>query len=756
MFTRTFYTTGSNITMDESEYSENQSEQLKRFIRKLWHKYYFLQFVKVEDAQAAHVENEATRTVAEELPAMNFSSVSTNAQCRENWQKVEAEFQETRERVDYLRKMYLTTDENHRKLCETTSKALQECENLNNLCSMLFLQDAHILSSLSKINDIFVNISFVEKTLKLKSEQKAILNAELQCNSASLARKILQASLESVAVALENSTLSELLLETHRKLHAIIDEKNRQLKALKLLNCEFHDDLMLANYLTGMLSQVEAEVVERERSLSNLTTVYNREIKDPDIEMLQSALEFRIQLANEGISETTELLTTLCNDLEKSGLYFEKEVIKERIAKVELKRCRLENEQSLASLTELESVISDTRERLEEEAVILDVLYKKMRKLEKDKNTNRSYLFILNFFMPTNENEQKLKQKRIVSLNRNYVKMKAKEKSLCQSRVEKECLLQGRLPLRNCLQLPLTVNDLPLVDADCDAVNQLFNERDNELSTLENWCTTINGQNSMDEFWQTARDKIEQLERAILLAFNNGQCDVADTIVQKLKIILLKITTVEDILSELLTYCEIMLRHECGATKYAASFICSFFFFIQCENNYIENEIKVLTEKYDKLKEQYENFKEEKGRLVEMRHICDTLNKNLLSLHESVQETYNNNLKLGVHTLVNKEPQVVQGFNIPQMSPIEKVHSYLKTLKNAEEEAWRKRQAYENKKYSRRRRNITNSNVQDERAEIVDLSSVVGTSSSWQNNESTACNCGRAECNVCNPHTQNA
>ncbi|KRZ21854.1 hypothetical protein T4B_14403 [Trichinella pseudospiralis] len=659
--------------MDESEYSENQSEQLKRFIRKLWHKYYFLQFVKVEDAQAAHVENEATRTVAEELPAMNFSSVSTNAQCRENWQKVEAEFQETRERVDYLRKMYLTTDENHRKLCETTSKALQECENLNNLCSMLFLQDAHILSSLSKINDIFVNISFVEKTLKLKSEQKAILNAELQCNSASLARK--------------------------------------------------------------------AEVVERERSLSNLTTVYNREIKDPDIEMLQSALEFRIQLANEGISETTELLTTLCNDLEKSGLYFEKEVIKERIAKVELKRCRLENEQSLASLTELESVISDTRERLEEEAVILDVLYKKMRKLEKDKNTNRSYLFILNFFMPTNENEQKLKQKRIVSLNRNYVKMKAKEKSLCQSRVEKECLLQGRLPLRNCLQLPLTVNDLPLVDADCDAVNQLFNERDNELSTLENWCTTINGQNSMDEFWQTARDKIEQLERAILLAFNNGQCDVADTIVQKLKIILLKITTVEDILSELLTYCEIMLRHECGATKYA---------------NYIENEIKVLTEKYDKLKEQYENFKEEKGRLVEMRHICDTLNKNLLSLHESVQETYNNNLKLGVHTLVNKEPQVVQGFNIPQMSPIEKVHSYLKTLKNAEEEAWRKRQAYENKKYSRRRRNITNSNVQDERAEIVDLSSVVGTSSSWQNNESTACNCGRAECNVCNPHTQNA
>ncbi|KRZ21853.1 hypothetical protein T4B_14403 [Trichinella pseudospiralis] len=705
MFTRTFYTTGSNITMDESEYSENQSEQLKRFIRKLWHKYYFLQFVKVEDAQAAHVENEATRTVAEELPAMNFSSVSTNAQCRENWQKVEAEFQETRERVDYLRKMYLTTDENHRKLCETTSKALQECENLNNLCSMLFLQDAHILSSLSKINDIFVNISFVEKTLKLKSEQKAILNAELQCNSASLARKILQASLESVAVALENSTLSELLLETHRKLHAIIDEKNRQLKALKLLNCEFHDDLMLANYLTGMLSQVEAEVVERERSLSNLTTVYNREIKDPDIEMLQSALEFRIQLANEGISETTELLTTLCNDLEKSGLYFEKEVIKERIAKVELKRCRLENEQSLASLTELESVISDTRERLEEEAVILDVLYKKMRKLEKDKNTNRSYLFILNFFMPTNENEQKLKQKRIVSLNRNYVKMKAKEKSLCQSRVEKECLLQGRLPLRNCLQLPLTVNDLPLVDADCDAVNQLFNERDNELSTLENWCTTINGQNSMDEFWQTARDKIEQLERAILLAFNNGQCDVADTIVQK---------------------------------------------------NYIENEIKVLTEKYDKLKEQYENFKEEKGRLVEMRHICDTLNKNLLSLHESVQETYNNNLKLGVHTLVNKEPQVVQGFNIPQMSPIEKVHSYLKTLKNAEEEAWRKRQAYENKKYSRRRRNITNSNVQDERAEIVDLSSVVGTSSSWQNNESTACNCGRAECNVCNPHTQNA
>ncbi|KRY73920.1 hypothetical protein T4A_1666 [Trichinella pseudospiralis] len=647
--------------MDESEYSENQSEQLKRFIRKLWHKYYFLQFVKVEDAQAAHVENEATRTVAEELPAMNFSSVSTNAQCRENWQKVEAEFQETRERVDYLRKMYLTTDENHRKLCETTSK------------------------------------------VKLKSEQKAILNAELQCNSASLARKILQASLESVAVALENSTLSELLLETHRKLHAIIDEKNRQLKALKLLNCEFHDDLMLANYLTGMLSQVEAEVVERERSLSNLTTVYNREIKDPDIEMLQSALEFRIQLANEGISETTELLTTLCNDLEKSGLYFEKEVIKERIAKVELKRCRLENEQSLASLTELESVISDTRERLEEEAVILDVLYKKMRKLEKDKNTNRSYLFILNFFMPTNENEQKLKQKRIVSLNRNYVKMKAKEKSLCQSRVEKECLLQGRLPLRNCLQLPLTVNDLPLVDADCDAVNQLFNERDNELSTLENWCTTINGQNSMDEFWQTARDKIEQLERAILLAFNNGQCDVADTIVQK---------------------------------------------------NYIENEIKVLTEKYDKLKEQYENFKEEKGRLVEMRHICDTLNKNLLSLHESVQETYNNNLKLGVHTL--KEPQVVQGFNIPQMSPIEKVHSYLKTLKNAEEEAWRKRQAYENKKYSRRRRNITNSNVQDERAEIVDLSSVVGTSSSWQNNESTACNCGRAECNVCNPHTQNA
>ncbi|KRX89933.1 hypothetical protein T4E_6765 [Trichinella pseudospiralis] len=691
--------------MDESEYSENQSEQLKRFIRKLWHKYYFLQFVKVEDAQAAHVENEATRTVAEELPAMNFSSVSTNAQCRENWQKVEAEFQETRERVDYLRKMYLTTDENHRKLCETTSKALQECENLNNLCSMLFLQDAHILSSLSKINDIFVNISFVEKTLKLKSEQKAVLNAELQCNSASLARKILQASLESVAVALENSTLSELLLETHRKLHAIIDEKNRQLKALKLLNCEFHDDLMLANYLTGMLSQVEAEVVERERSLSNLTTVYNREIKDPDIEMLQSALEFRIQLANEGISETTELLTTLCNDLEKSGLYFEKEVIKERIAKVELKRCRLENEQSLASLTELESVISDTRERLEEEAVILDVLYKKMRKLEKDKNTNRSYLFILNFFMPTNKNEQKLKQKRIVSLNRNYVKMKAKEKSLCQSRVEKECLLQGRLPLRNCLQLPLTVSDLPLVDADCDAVNQLFNERDNELSTLENWCTTINGQNSMDEFWQTARDKIEQLERAILLAFNNGQCDVADTIVQK---------------------------------------------------NYIENEIKVLTEKYDKLKEQYENFKEEKGRLVEMRHICDTLNKNLLSLHESVQETYNNNLKLGVHTLVNKEPQVVHGFNIPQMSPIEKVHSYLKTLKNAKEEAWRKRQAYENKKYSRRRRNITNSNVQDERAEIVDLSSVVGTSSSWQNNESTACNCGRAECNVCNPHTQNA
>ncbi|KRZ05591.1 hypothetical protein T11_10155 [Trichinella zimbabwensis] len=732
--------------MDGSEYSESKIEELRQFCQKLRERHFFFRYVKVEDPQATHVENERTSVAAEEPRKENSSLLDTNAQYRENLQKIEAKFQQTAEKVDYLRKMYLMANGNHRKLCKTTSKDLQECQNLNNLCNMLFLQDAHILNALSKIKDIFADILFVEKQLKLKSKKKEAINTELQRNSESWVRKcnylgkgteigiadilqlitvvvitifnvlfyrtllfsgaiypIQQASLESAAVALENSTLSELLLETHRKLHAIIDEKNRQLKALKLLNCEFHNDLMLADYLTGMLSQVEAEVVERERSVADLNTIYNKQIKDPDIEKLQSLLEFRIQLASEGISETTELLKTLCNDLDKSGLYFEKEAIKERIAKVELKKCRLENEQSLASLTELESVISDTREQFEEDAVILDALYKKIRNLEDSKSTNRSYMFILSFVMPTNEREKKLKEDQMRSLNMNYAKLA--ETVICQSQVEKECLLDHRLPLRNCFELPLTVRDLPLDDADCDAIRQLSNERENEMQALEEFRANINEENSIEQFWRTACDKIDQLERAILLACNNGQCHFGDTIVQK---------------------------------------------------NYIENEIKVLSDKHAKLTEQYENFQEEKGRLVEMRRICDTLNENLLSLHQSVKETCKHNLKLDVHTLVNKEPQVVHGFSIPQMSPIEKVQTYLTDPKNKNAiEAMRKRQRYNDRNNRRRRRNVANSNVQA-RGEMDELSSVVGTSSAGQNNESTVCNCGRAECGVCNPPAENA
>ncbi|KAL1246325.1 Trigger factor [Trichinella spiralis] len=288
------------------------------------------------------------------------------------------------------------------------------------------------------------------------------------------------------------------------------------------------------------------------------------------------------------------------------------------------------------------------------------------------------------------------------------------------------------------------------VDLDFELPFRQFPDNDfgeNEmLYILEMLLANNDDQKCLELFWKTARARVSRFENAVLLA-DNGHCTVGNSIVQKLKIILLKIATLDDVLNELLTYCETLLHHEFGA-KYA---------------NCIDDEIKVLIDKHAKLMEQYENFQEEKGRLFEIRHICDVLNARLFELYESVKEARREKFHAGVRTPVNKEPRVLQSCNVLQMSPMEKVQAYFNQSKNELTETLERRQRYYHhngnnvRYYLTSRRNMTNSNsnMQDRR-EMGEFSSAVGTSSAGQSDESTTCSCGRSECNVCNPPAENA
>ncbi|KRY32175.1 hypothetical protein T01_14781 [Trichinella spiralis] len=706
-------------------------------------------------------------------PRSDSNLINTNAQYRKNWQEIEIQFQHTARRIDYLRKRFSCANHDCSELFVTSG---QEWQNLINLCSTIFLQDAQISIALSKIKNIFGDIMSVEQKLKLKGKEKEVLNAELRRNLVSLAREVLHASLESAAVALENSTLSELLLETHQKLHAIVDEKNRQLKALKLLNCEFHSALMLADYLTGMLSQAEAEEIERERSVANLKRIYREQIKTPNIEAVHFALEFRIQLADEAIGETTELLKTVCNDLNESGLHYEKEVIKEKIAKIELKKCHLENMQSSILLTEFEYLSQVAKEELNMKAAVLDAFNNRLAELTDFKYAIESHVNILRFVQSTNAQELKVKKDRFRALNHAYGQLV--ELADVESAVRDRYLLECCIPSYTASgYLPLTIVDPSHdeVDLDFELPFRQFPDNDfgeNEmLYILEMLLANNDDQKCLELFWKTARARVSRFENAVLLA-DNGHCTVGNSIVQKLKIILLKIATLDDVLNELLTYCETLLHHEFGA-KYA---------------NCIDDEIKVLIDKHAKLMEQYENFQEEKGRLFEIRHICDVLNARLFELYESVKEARREKFHAGVRTPVNKEPRVLQSCNVLQMSPMEKVQAYFNQSKNELTETLERRQRYYHhsikalftviivivlvvvalffsvlkygnnvRYYLTSRRNMTNSNsnMQDRR-EMGEFSSAVGTSSAGQSDESTTCSCGRSECNVCNPPAENA
>ncbi|KRZ89638.1 hypothetical protein T08_14108 [Trichinella sp. T8] len=748
------------IKMNRNEYNECKIEKLKQFRQKLREKHFVLQYGNVSKPK---LRNGGPSGEAQP-PRADLNLINTNAQYRKNWQEIEMQFQHTARRIDYLRKRFSCANHDCRELFITSS---QEWQNLINLCSTIFLQDAQISIALSKIKNIFRDIMSVEKKLKLKSKEKEVLNAELRRNLVSLAREVLHAGLESAAVALENSTLSELLLETHQKLHAIVEEKNRQLKALKLLNCEFHSALTLADYLTGMLSQAETEEIEKERSVENLKRIYNEQIKNPDIEVVHFALEFRIQLADEAIGETTELLKTVCNDLNESGLHYEKEVIKEKIAKIELKKCHLENMQSSILLTEFQYLSKVAEEELNIKSAVLEAFTNRLSELGDFKYAIESHVNILRFVQSTNAQELKVKKDRLRALNHAYGQLV--ELVNVESAVRDRCLLECRIPSYTASgYLPLTTTDPQYDDVNLDFELSFRQFPDNDLGEnemlyiLEMLLANNNDQKCLELFWKTARARVSRFEEAVLMA-NNGHCTVGNSVVQKLKIILLKITTLDDVLNELLTYCETLLHHEFGA-KYASC---------------IDDEIKVLIDKHAKLVEQYENFQEEKGRLFEIRHICDVLNARLFELYESVvsntKETRREKFQAGVRTPVNKEPKVLQSCNILQMTPIEKVQKYFNQSKNELTETLEGRQRYYYHsikalftvivvyvvvvvvvlffsvlKYLPSRRNMTNSSNMQERREMGEFSSET-SSSAGQSNESTTCNCGRSECNVCNP-----
>ncbi|KRX69257.1 hypothetical protein T06_15032 [Trichinella sp. T6] len=740
--------------MNRNEYNECKIEKLKQFRQKLREKHFVLQYGNVSKPKSRNGgpsgEAQPSRT--------DLNLINTNAQYRKNWHKIEMQFQHTARRIDYLRKRFSCANHDCRELFITSS---QEWQNLINLCSTIFLQDAQISIALSKIKNIFRDIMSVEKKLKLKSKEKEVLNAELRRNLVSLAREVLHASLESAAVALENSTLSELLLETHQKLHAIVEKKNRQLKALKLLNCEFHSALTLADYLTGMLSQAETEEIEKERSVENLKRIYSEQIKNPNIEVVHFALEFRIQLADEAIGETTELLKTVCNDLNESGLHYEKEVIKEKIAKIELKKCHLENMQSSILLTEFQYLSKVAEEELNIKSAVLEAFTNRLSELGDFKYAIESHVNILRFVQSTNAQELKVKKDRLRALNHAYSQLV--ELVNVESAVRDRCLLECRIPSYTASgYLPLTTTDPQCDDVNLDFELSFRQFPDNDIGEnemlyiLEMLLANNNDQKCLELFWKTARARVSRFEEAVLMA-NNGHCTVGNSVVQKLKIILLKITTLDDVLNELLTYCETLLHHEFGE-KYASC---------------IDDEIKVLIDKHAKLVEQYENFQEEKGRLFEIRHICDVLNARLFELYESVKETRREKFQAGVRTPVNEEAKVLQSCNILQMTPIEKVQKYFNQSKNELTETLEGRQRYYYHsikvlftvivvyvvvvvvlffsvlKYLPSRRNMTNSSNMQERREMGEFSSE--TSSAGQSNESTTCNCGRSECNVCNP-----
>ncbi|KRX14984.1 hypothetical protein T07_2145 [Trichinella nelsoni] len=759
-----------SIKMNGNEYSECKIEKLKRFRQKLREKHFVLQYGNVSEPK---LRNSGPSAEAQP-PRADSNLINTNAQYRKNWQEIEIQFQHTARRIDYLRKRFACANHDCEELFITSG---QEWQNLINLCSTIFLQDAQISIALSKIKNIFGDIMSVRKKLKLKNKENEVLNAELRRNLVSFAREVLHASLESAAVALENSTLSELLLETHRKLHAIVDEKNRQLKALKLLNCEFHNALMLADYLTGMLSQAETDEIERGRSLANLKRIYREQIKTPTIEAVHFALEFRIQLADEAIGETTELLKMVCNDLNESGLHYEKEVIKEKIAKIELKKCHLENTRSSILLTRFAYLSKLAEKEFNIRSAVLDAFVNRTTELADFKYAIESHVNILRFVQSTNAQELKVKKDRFRSLNHAYGQLV--ELVNVESAVRDRCLLECRIPSYTASgYLPLTTIDPPDDEMDLDFELHFRQFPDNDvgenemLYILEMLLANNDDQKCLELFWKTARARVSRFENAVLLA-NNGHFTVGNSIVQKLKIILLKIATLDDVLNELLTYCETLLHHKFGA-KYASC---------------IDDEIKVLIDKHAKLMEQYENFQEEKGRLFEIRHICDVLNARLFELYESGKETRRGKFRAGVRT--PKEPKVLQSCNVLQMSPIEKIQAYFNQSKNDRTEMLERReQRYDDYsiqamftviivvvilvvvhvvvffvsalKYGNNglcrlqsRINMTNSSNMQERREMGEFSSV-GTSSAGQSNESTTCSCGRSECNVCNPPAENA
>ncbi|XP_003372618.1 hypothetical protein Tsp_11362 [Trichinella spiralis] len=748
-----------DIKMNRSEHNECKIEKLKQFRQKLREKHFVLQYRNVSEPK---LRNGGPSAEAQP-PRSDSNLINTNAQYRKNWQEIEIQFQHTARRIDYLRKRF-------------------SCANHD--CSELFVTSGQV---------------------KLKGKEKEVLNAELRRNLVSLAREVLHASLESAAVALENSTLSELLLETHQKLHAIVDEKNRQLKALKLLNCEFHSALMLADYLTGMLSQAEAEEIERERSVANLKRIYREQIKTPNIEAVHFALEFRIQLADEAIGETTELLKTVCNDLNESGLHYEKEVIKEKIAKIELKKCHLENMQSSILLTEFEYLSQVAKEELNMKAAVLDAFNNRLAELTDFKYAIESHVNILRFVQSTNAQELKVKKDRFRALNHAYGQLV--ELADVESAVRDRYLLECCIPSYTASgYLPLTIVDPSHdeVDLDFELPFRQFPDNDfgeNEmLYILEMLLANNDDQKCLELFWKTARARVSRFENAVLLA-DNGHCTVGNSIVQKLKIILLKIATLDDVLNELLTYCETLLHHEFGA-KYA---------------NCIDDEIKVLIDKHAKLMEQYENFQEEKGRLFEIRHICDVLNARLFELYESVVKrskkrkvprgcSYSGEQRAKGIAKLQRSPDVTDGkgdeiftlkasfvqknpFLFYQRVEVDScVQAYFNQSKNELTETLERRQRYYHhngnnvRYYLTSRRNMTNSNsnMQDRR-EMGEFSSgkqivvvvvviyifntvqppfirccTVGTSSAGQSDESTTCSCGRSECNVCNPPAENA
>ncbi|KRZ52151.1 hypothetical protein T02_5385 [Trichinella nativa] len=769
------------IKMNRNEYNECKIEKLKQFRQKLREKHFVLQYGNVSKPKSRNGgpsgEAQPSRT--------DLNLINTNAQYRKNWQEIEMQFQHTARRIDYLRKRFSCANHDCRELFITSS---QEWQNLINLCSTIFLQDAQISIALSKIKNIFRDIMSVEKKLKLKSKEKEVLNAELRRNLVSLAREVLHASLESAAVALENSTLSKLLLETHQKLHAIVEKKNRQLKALKLLNCEFHSALTLADYLTGMLSQAETEEIEKERSVENLKRIYSEQIKNPNIEVVHFALEFRIQLADEAIGETTELLKTVCNDLNESGLHYEKEVIKEKIAKIELKKCHLENMQSSILLTEFQYLSKVAEEELNIKSAVLEAFTNRLSELGDFKYAIESHVNILRFVQSTNAQELKVKKDRLRALNHAYSQLV--ELVNVESAVRDRCLLECRIPSYTASgYLPLTTTDPQCDDVNLDFELSFRQFPDNDIGEnemlyiLEMLLANNNDQKCLELFWKTARARVSRFEEAVLMA-NNGHCTVGNSVVQKLKIILLKITTLDDVLNELLTYCETLLHHEFGE-KYASC---------------IDDEIKVLIDKHAKLVEQYENFQEEKGRLFEIRHICDVLNARLFELYESVKETRREKFQAGVRTPVNVCENLhlhffpiltaipilflgrAKGLAKLQHSPddtdrksdeiftlkasfvhnLQKnpflfyqrvevdscVQKYFNQSKNELTETLEGRQRYYYHNLPSRR-NMTNSSNMQELREMGEFSSE--TSSAGQSNESTTCNCGRSECNVCNP-----